>query len=309
MPKISILKDINKMSNTHDTSVSDYHTIRINTATFSLDGDDKTITRHKVAEDWKLLVKGWIDRGQYSENIKSTWSRIFGGEGGESLVDRISKMMTITGLGSLQTKIMHTRIWTLTDPVEIELNLKIISEKDNLKEVVFPIRELQKFVSPIERNSNESDKKMINTNIDSISGNLADVSQNYKNIISIGKTLLNSLTSQFLLPPISSATNMVNIPKSYQALYSIEIGNFITLKDILLTNVNVTWNMDTPDINGNPNSADVRISIISRTVWTNVTFDNLSASKTDMVGDQEVINIAGAISSIADEIKKSFTGK
>jgi hypothetical protein len=285
------------------TSASDYHTIRIKTANFSLSGSDKDITRYKTADNSRLLAKGWIDRGQYSESIKSTWSRIFGGEGGESLIDRISKMMTVTGLGSLQTKIMHTRIWTLTEPVEIELNLKLIAEKNAFNEVVKPIRELQKFVSPIERNANQSNQTIIDKFIDSGINVLPTEIQP-----SVNK-LVNSIRTQFLLPPLASAVNMVNMPKGYDGLYSVEIGKYITLKDILLTNIRAVVDMGSPDINGDPISADVTLSIISRTVWTDVTFDNFLSGKSDIIGSQEVINVGAAIGNIVSEIGKAFTGK
>lgn len=300
MPEVKILKDVNKKT-IHDSLYNMLHTIRINVAHFTIPNTGALIQYRERKDVFDPFI-GWMKNTDYTETINTQWESIF--PPGSS-IDRISKILTLTGVGSLKTKAMYLQTWSSTTPVEINLEILFEAEKSAKNDVIKPCRYLQQYVSPIERSKDEVDKTLKTLK------NLPLI----KNLMGLGgeevqeqiEDLIRTFWGSFLLPPVGSAINTVNFPaQGYDAIDSIEIGNFITLKDIVLENVSIIWHMDDVDINGDPLSATANVTVRSRNVWTNQTIANLLNSGSDIIGEVEVLNLGGALQNFAKIAMKQF---
>lgn len=289
MSTITILKDVNKVKK------NNYHTIRININEFVFEEKGGNYVRKTLST--VKTITGWMKDTTYKEILNSTWSPIFSSD--NSMMETLNKGLSLTGIGSLKTKAMYLQIWKNSTPVEIPLTLFFQAEDYAKSDIVFPIRYLQEMCVPEER---VRDKKR--------ESGKSDEGEENKLVIKAKKilnTLKVSMFDKFLLPPASSTVNVSNIsdPTSkFIGIGSVEIGNFITLKDVYLENVEVDWDILNNDINGDPLSATVMCKFKSRSIWTTETIKNLRDGSVDTNLPMEVMDFGKAFRKIKEKMKE-----
>jgi hypothetical protein len=280
MPKITLLKDVNKLTN-------NYNTVRFILAKYKYDGKSSDfLLKRRLIPGSEKVVTAYLG-GNYKETITSTWSSVFSSS--NKTLDSVNKVLSFTGFGSLKNKYSYLQVWEDTQPIVINLNLNFIAYKDPLLEVEEPIRQLQGMISPQERTN---DGQSVISNIwekikqgaSSLGPNVLG-SQAFQSANEIAKDL-DVLMKTFLVPPSGASISLSQfLATPYDAIGEIQIGNFIKLKDIIIEDIDFEPNISDCDIFGTPTSATVSLKIKSRTVWTDVTILNLLKYRTDC--DQE----------------------
>lgn len=298
MGKITFLKNINKLypENKEDTTYNKngkhYHSVKIMTGKHSYDNGKKELQAGSLN-----VIKSWMRNTSYTETLESTWEYIFPIGG---IVDRISKMLTLAGIGSLRTKAMYTQVWLDTKPIEIPLSLYFEAENSGINDVVTPIRNLQKMVVPIERTKDDQgakfEQKLNNANVPGF----------LKQSILTAKA---TFWDNFLLPPAAATVNLAFLKNqnSVESIERLEVGEFIQLRDIILENISVEWDLSSCDAYGFPLKANVEVKFKSRSIWTDQTILSLMNNKFD-VGENgvEVLDIGKIFSNIIDGMKQTL---
>lgn len=292
MGKIEILKNVNRVEE------NKYNTIKIKISKFKFEesSDKKKLIRKKDSDVATII--GWID-GKYSESIKTTWSSIL--DTGNKM-DDINKILTLSGIGSLRSKAMYTQIWTNSEPIDFSFNINFIADKEPVKEVMYPIRKLQSMIVPIEQTDSQTA---------ATSAKLTQTMRDFQlpePVIQSVDFLKQAFIDTILLPPASSTINKDMLGgKTFEGIEYVEIGKFVKLVDVVLRNVDANFEVDNADFSGIPKSASCTISLQSKNIWTSETIKNLLSSKTDLVGNMEIMNPSGILTIITDKIKEIFS--
>jgi len=278
MGQIVVLKNITKVNqNTNNT-------LRINIATFAWEPGAKEVLQRKRRQGPSYSIKCWFSsNNKYQEKIESEWKEIFAPTS-NGIASAINSILSVTGLGSLQTKSMYTQIWTGTKPIEFTFqDLTFLAETSATTDVMVPIRLLQQISLPGEFNTKDSSKNNAMTRSDWWNA-LTDRNKANK-LNNVYNSVANVLWRSVLTPPVSSVINLskeIKQGETFLAIDSIEIGNFITLRDIILEDVGVVWDINSVDYAGVPLEAKVELKIKSRTVWTSQTIQNLAQGREDI---------------------------
>ena len=257
MPKITLLKDVNKLTN-------NYNTVRFILAKYKYDGKSSDfLLKRRLIPGSEKVVTAYLG-GNYKETITSTWSSVFSSS--NKTLDSVNKVLSFTGFGSLKNKYSYLQVWEDTQPIVINLNLNFIAYKDPLLEVEEPIRQLQGMISPQERTN---DGQSVISNIwekikqgaSSLGPNVLG-SQAFQSANEIAKDL-DVLMKTFLVPPSGASISLSQfLATPYDAIGEIQIGNFIKLKDIIIEDIDFEPNISDCDIFGTPTSATVSLMIV-----------------------------------------------
>ncbi|MGA2434103.1 MAG: hypothetical protein ABSG25_02335 [Bryobacteraceae bacterium] len=295
MGQIIILKDVNK------TTVNLHNTVRITVSNFSYSDQGSFLVRQN--QGIVATYIGWLGQqgDQYSESLSSTWEPIFDGGGA---VDKINKLMIIAGIGSLKTKAMYSQVWTDSKPATFSIPMTFIADQDPIKEVMLPVRGLQRMIVPVEQNA--ADAKKTTDAINQIARKIGVPD----GIIGIVDAAKQTIFDQVLLPPAGSVVNLKQMTtNTMQGIDSIEIGKFVILRDVVITDVAATFNVDDSDYGGVPKSANVTLTVQSKNIWTDKTIQNLgSGTHSDVIDPIEIINLGNITKKIEDDIKGIFGG-
>ena len=207
----------------------------------------------------------WNKSEEFIETLSSKYESVFNKV---DIVNAISMFMTTVGMGSLKTRYQALKVWMETEIPTFDFSVLFQAENDALSEVYKPIRTLQKLVVPSITNGSVDNKKQ-NKNSDG-------------NIIS---------TLPFFIPPTPPLITFSDYKPQGNAmlLESINIGTFLTLRNVFITDISVKWNIQNlqkiTNKNGTiqtiPLSAEVDIKCISKLGWCLETIDYLMLNYKD----------------------------
>lgn len=301
MGTIVVLKEVTKKDKNKN------NTMRINISRFKWVKDGDVKSRQLVPNSTNTITCWFNESNKYKEEIKSKWNEIFSPTS-NGVANAINSFLSLTGLGSLQSKSMYTQIWTGTEPLDFNFTeMLFLAENNATEDVMLPIRKLQAMCLPIEQPNANNENAFTNQN--GWKQFQAEHPDKAKKALDIYNDIANSLWRTILLPPSSSVINIKQelMGKEFEAISSIEIGNFIILRDVILENVGVTWDINNVDYTGAPIKANVTLKLKSRTIWTDKTIENLLNGRTDVnrFDDQgrelpTVLDFAGIVSNIWD---------
>ena len=273
MKTFKVFRDLNKIDSTN----SEYYTVG-----FKIKGKPIGSPRYTEEGDY-FILKAWLNQDVYKESLKSIYDPLLQG----SFFDNISKILTMSGMGSLKSKYTARKVWKDIEAMTFSLSVYFQAESNAYRDVEAPIRNLQSLVTPSEyvyssEQGNEKEKLF-----------LLPPDEPYITSTTLTKGFKETDEGIESLLGISPS-DLLAIGKSARVLKEIRIGKFIKLRNIILEGIDVEWNMGDPDPSGVPLNAKVELSLITIDLWTLKTIMKLLDKHND--GEEFTpINIEDAI--------------
>jgi hypothetical protein len=222
------------------------------------------------------VVSGWNADEKFSEKLSSEYTPLFSKL---ENINNLQQIMTAFGMGTLRTIDMYRKIWIESKPPSFTFNLLFQSEDDARTDVYEPIRLLQRLVVP---------------------NDTANEGNNY--------FLSPPMKPVFRSDTVKNTSKKSAVPLDQYFLHSIEVGNFITMKHMIIDDISVDWhiqNVHRPTRTGKdyPNTADVTVSCSSVVLWTLSLIDNLVKNNLAGLDDKRFKETI-----VIEDLIKSITG-
>jgi hypothetical protein len=290
MKTFKIFKDLNKI----DSPNSEYYTVK-----FKIKGNPIDAPRYTKSGDY-FILKAWLNQDTWKESIKSVYDPLIQG----SVLENISKILTMSGMGSLKSKYTARKVWKDIESMTFPLSVYFQAESSAYRDVEAPIRNLESLVVPSEYIYSGSNDKSEESLFLLPPGEPYITSDTIKTAFEEAIEIVNKVTGvnakKFL--PVGG--------KNPRILKEVEIGKFIKLRNIILESIDVEWYMNDPDPSGVPLSAKVDLGLITIDLWTLKTILRLLQKHDD--GDEfKSIKIEDAIKSAGmnlSEVLKTIKG-
>jgi hypothetical protein len=286
MLNIRMLRNLNKIN----LDNSDYYTLK-----FYIEGTPLGNPKQPKlnTESGTFCITSWINQENYEENIKSKYDSLVN----TSSFSELSKALTMMGAGSLQSKYMARKVWVDIDAMSFSFNMFFQAEDNAYTDVESPIRNLQALVVPI------------NTTVGSDQETLFLYPPTKPMIVfpSVTKFFKEKKDELAKMFGASGSVNLVGDSSLVRTLKLVKIGKFISLRNIILEEVNTSWNIMDPDPSGIPLNAEVNVKMTTYDLWTLKTIIGLIKDKKD--DEIKAINIDNLLKKVGinlEEVLKAF---
>jgi hypothetical protein len=279
---IKVLRDVNKIN----SDKSDYFTIKFFIAGTPIGQPKQPKVNNQPGT---YCITGWINQESFEENIKSKYESLVN----TSTFSDLSKAMTMMGAGSLQSKFTARKVWVDIDSMAFNFNMFFQAEDNAHTDVEAPIRNLEALVVPI------------NTIVGSDQETLflyppTKPMIEFPSITNFFKEKTDEISK--MLNISGKNINIVGDSKLVRTLRRVTVGKFVSLRNIIVEEVNVNWNILDPDPSGVPLNAEVNVKMTTYDLWTLKTIMGLLADRLD--DEIKPINIDDLLKKIGVDLSK-----
>jgi hypothetical protein len=282
MLNIKVLRDINKIN----SDKADFYTLK-----FDIEGTPIGNPRQPNTKNQNGIytITGWINQDTFEENIRSKYESLVN----TSSFSDLSKALTMMGAGSLQSKFTARKVWVDIDSMAFNFNMFFEAEDNSYTDVVAPIRNLQALVVPI------------NTVVGSDQETLflyppTKPMIEFPSITNFFKEKTDEITKMLNIG--GKSINIVGDKRLVRTVKKITIGKFVSLRNIIIEEVNTNWNILDPDPSGSPLNAEVNIKMTTYDLWTLKTIMGLLADRID--DEIKPINIDNLLKKVGIDLSK-----
>lgn len=264
MQRIKVVRDLNKINSKN----ADFYTIK-----FFIEGTP--IGNPK--QDEKLVgfpgtfhIKGWINQDTYEENIRSKYEPL----ANNGSFSQLSKALTMMGAGSLQTKFTARKVWVDIDSMSWNFSVFFQAEDNAYADVEAPIRNLQTLVLPIDTVIGSDQETLF------LYPPVKPMIE-FPSVTNFFKRKASHIAEMLKITDPKKSTGLIGDSSLVKVLKGVKIGNFISMKNVIVEEVNTEWNISDPDPSGIPLSAKVDIKMTTYDLWTQKTIVGFLANRSD----------------------------